>query len=113
MKKYLILFLIIPFFTFGQSNDKNVNETFKVDGNCSMCKKRIEKATLSLKGVKYAKWNKRSSDLSIIYDNERVNIQEIRSKIAQSGHDNGEYIATLNTYDKLPECCKYRDTGKH
>ena len=51
MKKYLILFLIIPFFTFGQSNDKNVNETFKVDGNCSMCKKRIEKATLSLKGV--------------------------------------------------------------
>ena len=42
-----------------------------------------------------------------------MNIQEIRSKIAQSGHDNGEYIATLNTYDKLPECCKYRDTGKH
>ena len=61
-----------------------------------MCKKRIEKATLSLKGVKYAKWNKRSGDLSIIYDNEKVNIQEIRSKIAQSGHDNGEYIATLN-----------------
>ena len=62
MKKYIVLFLLVPFFTFSQSNDKNTKETFSVEGNCSMCKKRIEKAALSLKGVKYAKWNKKSGD---------------------------------------------------
>ena len=113
MKKYIVLFLIVPFFTFSQSNDKNTKETFSVEGNCSMCKKRIEKATLSLNGVKYAKWNKKSSDISIIYNNDKLSIQEIRSKIAQSGHDNGEYVTTTEVYEKLPDCCKYRDTGKH
>ena len=52
MKKYILLFLIVPFFAFSQSNEKSKKETFKVDGNCSMCKKRIEKATLSIGGVK-------------------------------------------------------------
>ena len=113
MKKYIVLFLLVPFFTFSQSNDKNTKETFSVEGNCSMCKKRIEKAALSLEGVKYAKWNKKSGDFSIIYNNEKVNIQEIRSKIAQSGHDNGEYVTTTEVYDKFPDCCKYNDKGKH
>ena len=72
MKKYIVLFLLVPFFTFSQSNDKNTKETFSVEGNCSMCKKRIEKAALSLEGVKYAKWNKKSGDFSIIYNNEKV-----------------------------------------
>ena len=76
MKKYIVLCLLVPFFTFSQSNDKNTKDTFSVEGNCSMCKKRIEKAALSLKGVKYAKW-------------------------------------TTSVYDKLPDCCKYNDTGKH
>ena len=64
--------MIVPFFTFSQSNDKNTKETISVEGNCSMCKKRIEKATLSLNGVKYAKWNKKSGDFSIIYNNDKV-----------------------------------------
>ena len=78
-----------------------------------MCKKRIEKATLSLDGVKYVNWNKRTDDLSIIYNNNKVDIEEIRTKIAQSGHDNGEYISSTEVYDKLPKCCKYRDSEKH
>ena len=113
MKKVFFLLLFIPFISFSQSNEKNAKDTFKVSGNCSMCKNRIEKATLSLNGVKYVNWNIKSSDFSIIYNGKKGDIQEIRSKIAQSGHDNGEYIATIEAYDKLPDCCKYRDTGKH
>ncbi len=113
MKKYILLFLIVPFFAFSQSNEKSKKETFKVDGNCSMCKKRIEKATLSIGGVKYVNWNKKTDDLSIIYNNDKVDIEEIRTKIAQSGHDNGEYISAIEVYDKLPKCCKYRDSEKH
>ena len=103
MKKYILLFLIVPFFAFSQSNEKSKKETFKVDGNCSMCKKRIEKATLSIGGVKYVNWNKKTDDLSIIYNNNKVVIEEIRTKIAQSGHDNGEYISAIEVYNKLPK----------
>ena len=40
-------------------------------------------------------------------------IDEIKSKIAEAGHDNGEYKALLETYEKLPNCCRYRHSGKH
>lgn len=113
MKKYILLFLIVPFFAFSQSNEKSKKEIFKVDGNCSMCKKRIEKAALSLDGVKYVSWNKKTDDLSIIYNNNKVGIEDIRTKIAQSGHDNGEYFSESEVYNKLPKCCKYKDSEKH
>ena len=111
MKKILLLLLIIPLFSYSQN--KNLNETFQVNGNCEMCKKRIEKATLSLNGVKYSNWNKTSSNLSIIFNNKKITIDEIKNKIAESGHDNGDYISSLESYNKLPDCCKYRDTAKH
>ena len=111
MKKIFLLLLIIPLFSYSQN--KNLNETFQVNGNCEMCKKRIEKATLSLNGVKYSNWNNTSSNLSIIFNKKKITIDEIKNKIAESGHDNGDYISSLESYNKLPDCCKYRDTAKH
>ena len=111
MKKILLLLLIIPLFSYSQN--KNLNETFQVNGNCEMCKKRIEKATLSLNGVKYSNWNNTSSNLSIIFNKKKITIDEIKNKIAESGHDNGDYISSLESYNKLPDCCKYRDKAKH
>lgn len=113
MKKIIFLLLLLPFFTFGQSKGKSVKESFLVDGNCNMCKNRIETATLKLNGVKYVNWDSKSSNFSIIYNTKKVTIDEIRSKIAEVGHDNGEYKASLETYDKLPNCCRYRHSGKH
>ena len=53
MKKITFLLLLIPLLSFSQTKEKNARDTFEVSGNCEMCKKRIESATLSLKGVKY------------------------------------------------------------
>ena len=35
------------------AQDKNKKVSFEVKGNCGMCKARIEKAALKVKGVKY------------------------------------------------------------
>ena len=113
MKKIILLLLMIPFFSVSQTKSKSVKETFVVSGNCDMCKKRIETATLKLNGVKYVNWNKETSNFSIIYNNKKVTIYEIRNKIAESGHDNGDYISSLESYDNLPNCCRYRHSGKH
>ena len=113
MKKIFIILLLVPFFSLSQSKGKTVKEDFLVSGNCIMCKNRIETATLKLNGVKYVNWNSKTSNFSIIYNSKKVTIDEIKSKIAEVGHDNGKYISTLETYDGLPDCCRYRHTGKH
>ena len=80
MKKIIFLLLLLPFFAFGQSKGKSVKESFLVDGNCNMCKNRIETATLKLNGVKYVNWDSKSSNFSIIYNSKKVTIDEIRKK---------------------------------
>ena len=113
MKKIFIFLLIVPFFSLSQSKSKTVKQDFLVSGNCIMCKNRIETATLKLNGVKYVNWNPKTDNFSIIFNSKKVSIDEIRSKIAEVGHDNGKYISNLETYDGLPDCCRYRHTGKH
>ena len=109
MKKVFFLLLIIPLISFSQSNEKNAKDTFKVSGNCEMCKDRIQKATLSLKGVKYVSWSPQSKNFSIIYNGTKVSIDDVKKTIAKAGHDNGPYIATDDDYNNLHHCCKYRD----
>ena len=107
MKKIIILFLLLPFFAFGQSKGKTVKESFLVDGNCKMCKNRIEKATYKVKGVKYSNWDIPSNKISLVYNAKVTTIEDIRKAIALAGHDNGTFLATDEAYNNLHGCCKY------
>ena len=110
MKKVaFLLLLFIPLLSLSQTKEKNARDTFEVSGNCEMCKKRIESATLSLKGVKYVSWSPQSKNFSIIYNVTKVSIDDVKKTIAKAGHDNGYYIATDEAYNDLHSCCKYRD----
>ena len=81
MKKITFLLLLIPLLSFSQTKEKNARDTFEVSGNCEMCKKRIESATLSLKGVKYVSWSPQSKNFSIIYNSTKVSIDDVKKKI--------------------------------
>ena len=108
MKNYIyILFLVSASTINAQDSSKKEKTTFKVLGNCEMCKMRIEKAALSLKGVKYAKWSVLESQLSLIYNPSRVEILEIHNSIANSGHDTSDIEAPTDIYNELPICCLY------
>ena len=74
MKKITFILLLIPLVSFSQTKEKNARDTFEVSGNCEMCKKRIESATLSLKGVKYVSWSPLSKNFSIIYNLSLIHI---------------------------------------
>ncbi|CAM1347229.1 heavy-metal-associated domain-containing protein [Tenacibaculum halocynthiae] len=102
-----VLFLSVPM--SAQKKKKNAKATFKVDGVCMMCKKRIEKVALSTKGVKYAVWNVKSHDLSLIFDERKVDLKAIKQRVAKVGHDTKEIKATTEDYDNLHPCCKYRE----
>lgn len=95
--------------TFVFSQKKNKSVTFEVDGVCFMCKARIEKAALSVTGVKYAKWDIPSHQLSLIVDERKTNAMAIKTALVVAGHDTKELKAPLEVYEELHPCCHYRE----
>ena len=84
-------------------------ETFKVSGNCGMCKSNIEKAAKDA-GAKSATWNADTKDLIVTYKSSTTNSAKIQEKIAAVGYDNVGAIASTESYNKLHGCCKYERT---
>jgi copper chaperone CopZ len=108
MKNLIVIcLLILPLTLISQ---KNIKANFEVSGNCEMCKKRIEKAALNVKGLKVANWDIPSNILSIVYNSEKVNLHEIQTTIAKVGHDTPLKKAPDETYFNLPICCIYKRT---
>lgn len=87
-------------------------DTIHVDGNCNMCKERIENAAL-ISGVKKATWDKHSHSLIVIYDSSKTSTDKIEQAVAKAGHDTKNYKAPDETYKRLPKCCAYREEDAH
>ena len=108
MKKTLIILIFFPILTLAQQSQKKiVASQFRVEGNCEMCKKTIEKAGLSIRGVKMAKWDIPSNQLSLLYPTKKVELVNIHNAIAKSGYSTSETKAKEEDYNKLPICCQY------
>ena len=111
MKKIFILILVLCSTTVLQAQDKNKKISFEVDGVCEMCKKRIEKAALGVKGVKFASWDIPTHELSLIYDERKTDPMQIKTAIVLVGHDTKELKASEEAYQKVHPCCKYRESS--
>ena len=107
MKKLLLLSLFVISISVNGQNQKNKKSNFEVTGNCEICKKRIEKAALSLKGVKMATWDIPSNILSVTYNSNKIMPDQIKSTIAKVGHDTPLFKAPDDVYNELPMCCIY------
>jgi periplasmic mercuric ion binding protein len=94
--------LAITSISFAQTK----TETFKVSGNCGMCKSTIEKAAKAA-GATSASWDEETKDLTVKYSSSSTNAAKIQKKIAAVGYDNVSFKATVEAYKKLPACCQY------
>jgi copper chaperone CopZ len=95
-----------------EEKEELVNATLTVYGNCGMCKKRIEKAALSVDGVKEANWDVETQTLSlkfsdITFGEHNYSINTVSEKIAAVGHDTQFNKASEEVYSALPGCCQY------
>lgn len=102
----IILALLLGSATFNTITAQIKKETIKVAGNCSSCKKHIEKAALSA-GATTAVWNKDSKQLKLSYAATKTSNQKIQQAIANVGYDTPDFKASPTAYDKLDECCQY------
>lgn len=93
----------------AQKPKKNAKVSFEVDGICGMCKKRIEKAALNTKGVKFASWDVKTHELSLIIDERKTSVLKVHESVAAVGHSTKKVDTTKEAYDNLDPCCKYND----
>tara|TARA_B000000475_G_C15760974_1_gene351114 strand:+ start:201 stop:545 length:345 start_codon:yes stop_codon:yes gene_type:complete len=114
MKYIFIILFFSNFYLFAQDSDsKSAQISIEVSGVCEMCKSRIEKGAIKLKGVKYANWDINSNKLSIIYNSRKIKLDSIKYNMALLGHDTDKYKSTDKVYNNLPECCYYKTTSPH
>ena len=116
MKTIKLLFAIVLLAAIGvtvsaQAHDhqkmaSTKTETFKVWGNCDMCKARIEKAVKE-EGATGADWSTKTKILTVTFDPAKASIDSFSKKLASVGHDTEKYKANDEAYNALDTCCKY------
>jgi hypothetical protein len=108
MKIFLVTALLMVISNMAIAQE--TTETFKVSGNCGMCKTKIEKAAKDA-GASAATWDAATKDLTVTYKSSTTNTAKIQEKIASVGYDNAGATAANEVYDKLHGCCKYERTA--
>ena len=104
----ITLFLAIANFAIAQ---KVKTETFKVSGECGMCKKKIEAAAKEA-GATYAVWSPQTKILKVSYNASASGTSVIQQKIADAGYDTPNFKASAEAYNALDECCQYERSSK-
>jgi len=83
----------------------------RIDGDCPMCEKTIEKAAY-MKGEAEADWDVDAKTARITIDSSRTDVDAVLQRIAQAGYDNERYLAPDAAYAGLPGCCQYERSFK-
>jgi mercuric ion binding protein len=121
----LIIVLLIVYFlrdiSFNDPANSDVNDakaeaivelmgtetSFGVKGNCKMCKKTIEASALSLEGVLKANWDVKTKQVSLVYDDQMIDLISVHKAISDSGYGTDLNELNKEAYDNLPLCCQY------
>ena len=94
--------------TTQKAKTSSTHAMLGVQGNCNMCKERIEKAALGVKGVSSAMWDATAKKLHLDFNASVTNLPVISKAIAKVGHDTEKDKAIPEVYKALPGCCKYK-----
>ncbi len=112
MKTKIISAILGTMFSIAVFAQGNKTETFKVYGNCNMCKAKIEGALKKKDGILSKKWDVEKKELTVMYDTSKITIEKIGQKVADAGYDNQYAKAKDETYKKLDACCQYERPKK-
>ena len=105
MKRLFIALAVIAI-SLSSFAQESATTTFKVWGNCGMCKQTIEKAAKT-EGVSAATWNVETKMLELTYQPGKTTPEKVQQKIAATGYDTEKVTGDNKAYDKLHGCCKY------
>ena len=107
LSAFLLCFLTINFSSGIAQTAETKTETFKVYGNCGMCKATIEGALKKKDGIIEREWNVKTKMLKVTYNPDEITLKEIKQKVADVGYDSDDVRAKEQTYKNLHGCCQY------
>ena len=122
MKNILIAAFVLAGFNLAGQTDQPVSEEiqseittakFKTSAECSMCKKRIEKALGDIDGITYSNLNVPTKILKVKFDPEKLDEEQIRKIVSSVGYDADDVEADPVAYKKLPDCCQKGGMSNH
>lgn len=82
-----------------------------VNGNCEICKERIERAALSVAGVDSASWNISDGRLSLTFDPRKTDLDLISQAVSKAGHGTNLHRAVRDVQCQMPDCCRPTKEG--
>ena len=111
MKTYLLVtsLLCITAVSFAQ-----VSKTATINVptvQCQECKERIENYLKHEDGIQKIVVDYKRKTAKVTYLTDRINIETIRTDIANAGYDADDVTADAEAYKKLPTCCKKPEDG--
>ncbi len=106
MKTFFTIIILSALTIFESTAQSTIS--ISVSGKCGMCQHRIEKAANKVKGVSDAAFDLKTQKLSITTTKD-FNRKALVDDLLKLGHDADGKQATKASYDKLHECCHYRD----
>ena len=116
MKRIFLLLVLTAGFTAAKAQTKPVLTSIikTPTAQCEQCKIRIETYLKRHDGVGEVVVNYRKGETRVKYITDRINIEEIKTAIANCGYDADEIPATEDAYNRLPLTCKkFVDGGGH
>jgi mercuric ion binding protein len=117
MKKiWIAVISSIGFAIAGFSQTKPIlSATIKTpNALCQLCKERIETYLKRYDGILEVNVNYRRGETKVKYVTDRINIEEIKTAIANDGYDADDVPANEDSYKRLPKSCKkFEDGGGH
>jgi periplasmic mercuric ion binding protein len=106
---------LISLFSISEATAQNKNTvttTFWVAGICGLCEETIEK-TMDTKGIVSADYILDTNQLTVTYKPARISEDKIHQLLNDVGYDTARSACTTDQYNRVHECCRYRDQEKH
>ncbi|NMH26592.1 heavy-metal-associated domain-containing protein [Flavobacterium silvaticum] len=116
MKHTLMLFLglLMAVSGYGQTakNAKAVIQTTIFCDHCKQCEtcgKNFQDKLLAIKGVRMYELDEKKMTLTVYYNSQKTNLENIKKVISDLGYDADDVKANPIAYENLDGCCKKPD----
>ncbi len=113
--KFLFLFSFLSFgVVFASFSQTKALVTAKIstpNAKCELCKTRIENYLKRYDGITSCIVNFKKKETIVKYLTDRINIEEIKTAIANAGYDANDVEANPDAYKRLPKSCKKPEDG--
>jgi copper chaperone CopZ len=117
MKRFFVTVVAIAGFTTAGFSQTKALVTAKIKTPnvlCEECKKRLTTYLDRYDGIEYLNINFRKGEIQVKYLTDRIDIEQIKTAIANAGYDADDVTANEESYKRLPKTCKkFEDGGGH